>query len=229
MDPALVSLAAAAIAFVGSHFAMSHPLRAPMVKTLGETGFMGVYSLVSLATFVWMAMAFRAAAPSAIAFDGTYGEAAWALASVLTLVALVLFLGSLRGNPALPDPRAAEGLDHKEPTGVFRVTRHPMMWGFGLWAIAHIIVAPAGRTLIVALAILVLALLGAHLQDRKKEELMGAGWQAWEAKTSYWPRWTRLGGAGPVLWIAALLIWLGVTWAHDWLSAIPAGVWRWVG
>lgn len=229
MDPALVSLAAAAIAFVGSHFAMSHPLRAPMVRTLGETGFMGVYSLVSLATFAWMAMAFRAASPSAIAFDGTYGELAWVLASALTLVALVLFLGSLRGNPALPDPRASEGLDHKEPSGVFRVTRHPMMWGFGLWAIAHIVVAPQGRTLVLALAILILALLGAHLQDRKKEALMGAGWQAWEAKTSYWPRWTRLGSAGVVLWALAIAIWLGVTWAHDWLSVIPAGVWRWVG
>ncbi|MDE2560690.1 MAG: MFS transporter [Sphingomonadales bacterium] len=229
MNPALVSLAAAAIAFVGTHFAMSHPLRAPMVGTLGEAGFMGVYSLVSFATFAWMAMAFRAASPSPVAIEGTYGLAVWVLASVLTLVALVLFLGSLRGNPALPDPRAAEGLDHREPAGVFRVTRHPMMWGFGLWAIAHLLVAPAGRTLIIGLAILILALLGAHLQDRKKEALMGAGWQAWEAKTSYWPRWSKLAGAGPVLWIAALAIWLGVTWAHDWLSAIPAGVWRWVG
>ena len=229
MDSTLVSLAAAAIAFVGTHFAMSHPLRGPMVRTLGEMGFSGVYSLVSLATFAWMAMAFRAAPPSPMVMDDGIGTFDWVLASLLTIVALVLFIGSLKGNPALPDPRAAEGLAEKQPAGVFLVTRHPMMWGFALWAIAHIIAAPAGRTLILALAIAFLALVGAHMQDRKKEALMGAGWAAWEAKTSFRPRWSRLVGAGPVLWIAALAIWLGVTWAHMWLAGVPAGIWRWMG
>lgn len=229
MDSTLVSLAAAAIAFVGTHFAMSHPLRGPMVRTLGEMGFSGVYSLVSLATFAWMAMAFRAAPPSPMAMDDGIGTFDWVLASLLTIIALVLFIGSLKGNPAMPDPRAAEGLAEKQPAGVFLVTRHPMMWGFALWAIAHIIAAPAGRTLILALAIAFLALVGAHMQDRKKEALMGAGWAAWEAKTSFWPRWSRLVGAGLVLWIAALAIWLGVTWAHMWLAGVPAGIWRWVG
>ncbi|WP_338467223.1 NnrU family protein [Novosphingobium sp. ZN18A2] len=229
VDPALVSLTAATIAFVGTHFAMSHPLRPAMTGVLGETGFLGAYSLVSLATFAWMAMAFRAASPSPVAFDGTYGALAWIVASVLTIVALVLFLGSLSGNPALPDPNAAKALADKQPAGVFRVTRHPMMWGFGFWAIAHLLVAPAGRTLILAGGILILALVGAHMQDRKKEALMGDGWAAWEAKTSFWPRVGRLGGAGAVLWLLAIAIWVAITWAHLWLSGIPAGIWRWVG
>ena len=37
MDP-IAELAAASLAFVGTHFAMSHPLRAPMVKALGAGG-----------------------------------------------------------------------------------------------------------------------------------------------------------------------------------------------
>lgn len=39
VDP-LISLIAASIAFVGTHFAMSHPLRASMVRLLGDGGFM---------------------------------------------------------------------------------------------------------------------------------------------------------------------------------------------
>ena len=50
MDNALANLVAACLAFVGTHFAMSHPLRAGMVRALGEKGFQGVYTLVSLAT-----------------------------------------------------------------------------------------------------------------------------------------------------------------------------------
>jgi uncharacterized membrane protein len=30
----------------------------------------------------------------------------------------------------------------KVPTGVFRVTRHPMMWGIALWGLSHMLVAP---------------------------------------------------------------------------------------
>ena len=55
MDLALTSLIAARIAFVGTHFAMSHPLRGPMMKALGDGGFMGVYSLVSAACMAWCA------------------------------------------------------------------------------------------------------------------------------------------------------------------------------
>ncbi len=166
MDPALFNLIAASIAFAGTHFALSHPLRAPLVGVVGEKGFAGVYSLVALATFGWMVWAFISMPRRGSPLWNGSGEAIWIVASVLTIVALALFVGSLRSNPALPNPRAAQGLASKQPAHVFRVTRHPMMWGFALWAVAHILVAPTGRTLVLAGAILFLALVGAHLQDR---------------------------------------------------------------
>ena len=42
----------AAITFVGTHFLMSHPLRAPLVRAVGEKGFLGLYSLVAFATLI---------------------------------------------------------------------------------------------------------------------------------------------------------------------------------
>ena len=57
----LTSLVLASLAFVGTHFAMSHPLRAGIVARFGAGGFMGVYVLVSFATLLWMVFAFRAA------------------------------------------------------------------------------------------------------------------------------------------------------------------------
>jgi uncharacterized membrane protein len=225
MEPGLIALAAASIAFVGSHFIMSHPFRRPMVAILGEKGFLGVYSLVSLAAFAWMVMAFRAA-PSGD--GGGYGTSGWIAASVLTLLALVLFLGSLKSNPALPDPDHAARFP-AEARGVFRVTRHPMMWGFALWAIAHIILFWSTRTLILASGMLVLALLGAHLQDRKKLKLLGEKWADWEAETFFWPRFSQIFCAGRTVWLAAIAVWLGASWLHLWLAGIPAGIWRWWG
>jgi uncharacterized membrane protein len=228
MDPALGSLTAASLAFLGTHFALSHPLRAPLVGMVGEKGFAGIYSLVALATFGWMVWAFIAAPPGAPLWDGS-GETIWIAASLVTIVALALFVGSLRGNPALPAPGAARGLANKRPAHVFRVTRHPMMWGFALWALAHILVSPTGPTVLLAGAIAFLALVGAHLQDAKKRTLMGDGWRAWEGKTSYWPRLAKLPGIGIGLWAVAIVLWLAITRAHIWLAGIPAGIWRWVG
>ena len=225
MDPSLVSLLAASVAFIGTHFALSHPLRAPLVKAVGEGPFLGIYSLVALATFAWMVIAFLAAPSPDLPGSGEIG---WGVASLLTIVALVLFLGSLRGNPAFPDPKHAPRIP-QEPRGVYAVTRHPMMWGFALWALAHLILFWSARTLIFAGAILFLALAGAHMQDRKKERLLGEAWAGWEARTNYWPRWGRLPGAGWTLWTLALLLWLAITFAHMPAGGIPAGLWRWLG
>src|SRR3546814_7623354 len=62
-----------------------------------------------------------------------------------------------------------------------------MMWGFGLWGLCHIAVFPDPSNLVLAGSIAVLALVGAALQDSKKERLQPDIWRAWEAKTSYWP------------------------------------------
>ena len=228
MDQPLASLMAANVAFVGSHFALSHPLRAPLVARLGDKGFAGFYSLVSLAAFAWIILAFRAVGPVGIPLWNGQGEVLWALGSVLTLLALVFLTGSFKGNPALPDT-PAEVVAKARPVGMFAVTRHPMMWGFALWALAHILVSPTPRTLVTAGAMGLLALIGSHLQDRKKAALLGAAWGHWQDQTSYWPRWSRLGGAGAGVWIAALALWVVLSWAHIWLANVPAGVWRWLG
>ncbi len=224
----IAALVAANTTFVGSHFLLSHPARAGMVKAIGDKGFLGVYSLVSLASFAWIVIAFRSIGPGGAMLWNGASDALWALGSVLTILALVLLLGSLRGNPALPDTPVAS-VEHAEATGVFAVTRHPMMWAIAIWAAAHILVWPSPRTLVTAGAMGVLALLGAHLQDRKKEALLGEAWKRWEAQTSYWPHPGALAKIGLGLWVTAFAAWLALTALHLWLAGIPAGIWRWVG
>ncbi len=224
MDAAFTSLVAASIAFVGTHFALSHPLRAPLARALGDTGFMLLYTAVAFACMGWMALAFRAVDGGLLGGSGSLG---WIVASVLTLPALVLLLGSFAGNPALPAP-GAEKAARKEPAGAFRVTRHPMMWGIALWAVSHLVLWWSWRTNVVALAILVLALVGAHLQDRKKAAQMGEAWAQWAAKTSYWPRLRALPSVGWPLWLGGIIGWLVATYGHIHAAGVPAGIWRWL-
>jgi len=224
MDGDIITLIAANIAFVGSHFAMSHPLRAPMVRALGAGGFQIAYTAVSFATLAWVYLAFTAAPPADLPGSGDLG---WIAATLITWPAMVLLAGSLTGNPAMPTPQA-EAQARAAPRGVFMVTRHPMMWGIGLWALSHIALFWSLRTMITAAAMGVLALVGAKLQDGKKAALMGDAWAEWSSRTSYWPRWGRLPGVGAVPLVTGTVLWLAGSWLHLWSAGIPAGVWKWL-
>ncbi|WP_315762533.1 NnrU family protein [Sphingomonas sp. Y38-1Y] len=221
----------AVAAFVGTHFLLSHPLRAPVVGRIGERGFMGVYSLVAFAALGWVYLAWKGVPEQPPLWP--VGDGLWALATAIMLVASVLLVGSLIGNPALPDPDAGS-----KPVpiarGVYAVTRHPMLWAFALWAGVHILVYPVLAQIVLAVGIAILSLVGAALQDRKKEALQPDRWREWEARTSYWPfaaiaaGRARFGGFRPHDWAGGAVVWLAATWAHMPLAGWPAGIWRWV-
>jgi uncharacterized membrane protein len=213
------------LAFIGTHLLMSHPLRPAMVRQFGQSGFLGVYSIISLLTFSGAVVAFGKAPAAPQLWDGQ-AIVPWILASLLTLVATALFLASLAGNPALPGTNVS-GLSTRLPQGVFKVTRHPMMSAFVLWGVAHILVAPSARTIILAGGIIALAVLGSRGQDAKKAALHGHEWRMWMKRTSFLPNPAALGHLG-FYWSAAVPVWLLFTWTHIYTAGVLAGVWLWL-
>jgi uncharacterized membrane protein len=216
---ATVSLALATLAFVGTHLAMSHPLRVRLVGNLGEQWFLACYSAVSFVTFGWMIFAFRAVRNSVALWVAP--DWAWPAASGVMLLACILLVGSFFRNPAFPHPGAKPQAE-RPATGIFAVTRHPMNVAFILWALVHIALWGSPRNLIVAGGIFVLALLGSIGQDGKKLDVVGEPWRAWMARTSFVPfaallagraKWSGLRDAWPAL-VLGLLLWLAVTWLH---------------
>jgi uncharacterized membrane protein len=220
----LAQVTAAAAAFVGTHLLMSHPLRGAMVARLGGKGFQVAYSLVSFATLGWLVWAMRRMGPEPF----LWAAPDWlcVVASAVMLLSSVLLVGSLIGNPALPGAPA----NAREPRGVFAITRHPMMWSFALWAVAHASVWPQLSVLILCFAIGLLALAGAAGQDAKKTRLQPGFWPHWRTQTGFapftgpapvkamWPGWGVL--------LGGLALWLLVSWLHPLLGAPAVGVWR---
>ena len=216
-------LAAASILFVGSHFLMSHPLRAHLVSKFGANGFLGMYSLVSFATFGWMLLEFGRVPKGDALWPASDGV--WIVASVLTLVAAVLFSGSFIRNPSLPG--VSDAMAGQIPSGVFKATRHPMMWGFALWGIAHILVAPRIDNFIFAGSLVFLALVGSKAQEIKKRKLMGAQWDAWLRRTHFAIHPVALFKVGIGPWLAGIFLWAAATWAHPYWNVAGAGLFRW--
>ncbi|MFM9935124.1 MAG: NnrU family protein [Novosphingobium sp.] len=225
MDLGILSLVLGVGAFVGTHLLLSHPLRAGLVRRFGAQGFLGIYSLVALVTFVWAVVAFDRVPSAPQLWDGQ-ALVPWLLACLLTLVAAALFLASLMGNPALAGTDVS-GLSTRLPKGVFKITRHPMMSAFALWGIAHILIAPSARTIILAGGVTALAVIGSRGQDAKKLALYGREWRVWMQRTSFWPKPSALGSLG-MFWVGAVPAWLLLTWLHANIGQVPAGIWLWL-
>lgn len=207
--------------FVGTHLLLSSPLRAPLVARLGPRGFLAAYSAVSFATFIPMVLARKA----------TGGEAwlwvppgwTWLLAAALMWLASILLVGSFVRNPAMETLQNHDAVIGR-PAGVFRWTRHPMMWSFALWALSHLLVHPEPSAMVVAAAILLLALAGSAGQDAKKRAQLGDRWREWEAATSYFPFALGLAFPGWFALLGGTALFLLATWLHP----LPVGVWSWL-
>src|SRR3546814_16602012 len=80
---------------------------------------------------------------------------------------------------------------------LFAITRHPMMWGLALWALAHTLVMPTPAQIILSATISVLALVGSAGQDARKARLMRTAWRHWAALTLFVPCARPLGTLTP--------------------------------
>jgi uncharacterized membrane protein len=228
----LASLGAAMTTFVGKHFLLSHPLRHALVARLGERPFLGLYSIVALLSLGWVIAAARAGP------GGPHWWVApplvWQVAAIVMLFASLLLVGSLIGNPAIPDPTGKRAMP-ADASGVFAITRHPMMWSFTIWAIVHALLWGSAANLIITSGIAILAFFGALAQDAKKERLLDAAWRDWEAQTSFWPFGAQLTGRRswrvvlprPAVFLGGVILWLVATLAHPWLGAPEVWPWRW--
>ena len=219
MTPQL-GLTLSSFAFVGTHFLLSHPLRKPLVSRLGEMPFQGVYSLVAFVTFGLMIYFYAIIGREPVLWVA--GDPIWLIASLVMWLGAILFVGSFVRNPMLPGMRMDR---HPLPQGVFRITRHPMMWGFASWAVVHLLVVGTAKAMVFDGAILFLALVGAVGQDSKKAARMGERWHEWTAQTAFVPFARGFANPGLVALIGGTLLFFLATWLHP----IPAGFWRWIG
>ncbi len=187
MMQGLDDLLAATLVFVAGHFLLSSQvLRQPLASRLGETGFLGLYSLIAFAALLWMVFAYGAAPVVTL----------WEPPAVLRWVPLILmpfalFLavaGLTSPNPTMVGgERVVDGGPEDQTPGIVRITRHPFLWGVTLWAIGHLAVRGDGASLILFGGILVLALGGMWHIDQRREASLGAAWGPVRMTTSVLP------------------------------------------
>jgi len=222
----MVALALAALAWVLLHVVVAGPLRPGLVRRLGLPAYRGLFSVLSalaLAALIW-----------------TYGQAPyvelWPASSALALVPLLvmplatlLLVGSLRAsNPTMAGPDMI--LKSELPVrGFTKITRHPMLWAFSLWAGSHMAANGDAAHWLLAGAILVTALNGMFSIDRKRAAQFGEQWQRFSEKTSIWPLQAVLQGKVRLKWsdigilnlIISAVVYGVFVYGHEMLLGVP--------
>ena len=172
----------AAFLWVGVHIGIAGTgLRGAIVARIGEGGFRAAFSITSVLAIILLVGAWNAAPTTPLWFAP--GWLRWVLALAM-LPAFVFFVASFRRNPTAMGGQAAIGA---EATGIQRITRHPMLWSFALWAAVHMLGNGDTAALVFFGALLVTALAGMPSIDAKLAKRAPEPWARLAAATSILP------------------------------------------
>lgn len=226
------NLLLAAFLWLALHIgAAGTPLRGVLVGGLGAKGFQAVFSILSVVTLGLLILTYGRAS-NAETFYGLWIVETWMrwVPFLVMPVALLFFIGSVTvKNPtavgaegALDDPDAARG--------ILRITRHPMLWAFTLWAIAHLFANGDLAALILFPTIAITAIAGMFSIDAKRRKADPAGWERFAAKTSIVPFVAILAGRnrldlGEIGWwrpLLALVVWGVLVHLHTMVIGVSA-------
>lgn len=204
------------LVFTATHLGLASVRVEPgLRKRLGASGFLALYSLVSFATFV----------PLCWIYFGNRHAGTWlwhvpvgpglriALYAGMTLATALIVYGALR-----PSPASIITGSPTEIRGAYRITRSPVVLGFGLLMGLHLI--PNGSSADVAFfgGFLVFALAGAWHQDVRKLHYETRGFAAFHAATGFLP-FARggvrgLAELGILVWVATAVVFFVARWLH---------------
>ncbi|MGY9005906.1 MAG: NnrU family protein [Alphaproteobacteria bacterium] len=175
----------ATLCFVLGHFILSaRPIRDYLIETLKRNGFLGVYSIFAATSFIWMNLAY-ARAP----FEDLWGDPTWVRwlgIIVMPLATVLLATGAMTANPAALG--FGDLLEQgRKPTGVQKITRHPVQWAIAIWAGIHFLANGDMASAIFFGGFLTLSILGmVHMECRKRAE-NDALWTRFTDQSSFFP------------------------------------------
>ena len=213
---AFASLRAAAIAWVAVHIGIAGTaVREAIVSRIGTGPFRGLFVVASFALLYWLGTSYGAAGPVRqlwIAPRWLVVAGMW-----LLLPAVVLLVCSV-SQPNPTSVRGGRALERDEPaTGILRITRHPMLWAFALWAVVHAIALGTLSALVLTGAILLTALIGMPSLDAKYAKRNPERWPRFAATTSIVPFVAIAQGRNR-------LVLREIGWLRPWLAIVIWGV-----
>lgn len=155
---------------------------------MGLCAYLIAYSLVSLLALGWV---FHAAFK--LDYVELWSPAAWQAWVPLALSPVALFLltaGLISANPASISLQPKK----REPGAIVTITRHPVLWGFLLWAVSHVVANGDLRSLLLFGSLAAFAGVGIAMTERRARRRLGPAWPPLAKTTSILPLAALLSG-----------------------------------
>ncbi len=218
---AVTGIVALWLAFAATHISLSSLRWRPrLVAALGQQRFLGVYSLIALATFVPMVSLYfrnKHAGPH-LWYLGAIPGMRWAIYVGLGAALVLTVAGLIRPSPAGLLPGSSE------VRGVYRITRHPAFMGVGLFGLLHLLVANVNAAELAFFGgFPVFALIGCAHQDRRKLATAGEDFGRFHAQTPFLPFTGRGTLRGISEMPAALLLGVAISVVLRWFHPVWFG------
>jgi len=214
----------AALVWIGIHIGLAGTsARGTIAARIGEGPFRLVFSALSVAAIFFLVRSWHEAPTTVLWALPNWLH--WVLAAAM-LPAFILFVASL--SPRNPTMVGRETMIAEPPRGIQRVTRHPMLWSFAIWAGVHVLGNGDTAAIVFFGAFLITALVGMPSVDAKLARRDPAAWGALAAVTSIVPfaaivqRRNRF-VAGEIGWLAPLIgivVWAAMLHLHQWLFGV---------
>lgn len=199
--------------FLAAHTLPAYPpVRRRLIAAIGRTPYLTVYALLSTLLLGWVIYAAQAT-PSLLLWEPAGWQ--WKIPAALMPISLwMIVAGVLEANPLSISVRTG----NRRPA-IASVTRHPVLIGFLIWALAHI---PPNGDLVAVLLFSSMALLAAAgcvlIDRRKKRELGAAEWAALAQETSVVPCLTLVSRSARLSW----------SWQMSLAAIIAAATYAWL-
>lgn len=200
-----------------SAFLLAHAIpplpsvRGRLVALFGRKIYLILYSGLSLVLIAWLISAAMRAP-----YVPVWYPLPWQ--AVIPVVAMpialwLLIAGLAEGNPLSVSIRSTAAT--AAPGPMASITRHPVLWGFLLWAVAHI--APTGHVVALILfgGMALLAVAGMFALDRRARKRLGTG------------RWETLAARAPLIPFAGIARGSGLRAVVSWPAAAALLVYFW--
>lgn len=182
MTGTLWHVLAALIVFLLTHSIPSlKPVRARCVSVLGERGYLVAYSALSITVIAWVGFAL---------IDAPYVElwpmtivSMWITVVLMIPATVLLVFGLTTPNP-FSIPIKPSVFDSQQP-GILAITRHPILMGLALWALAHLPPNGSVATVLMFSFAAAFSIAGMRILDRRRQHSWGLStWQTQATRTA---------------------------------------------
>ena len=195
------------LALASSHMGLSsRTVRARLVARFGERRFLVGYSLVALVftgPLFYHYFTHRHVGPQLWAVPAT--DTVQALLILANATGVVMLVAGVMD----PGPGSFFGKPREKPTGIYRITRHPVFMGMSVMAVVHAIANGHASDVAFFGGLAVFSLAGCGHQDRRKLAAGDARYERFHAATSFLP-FTRRGVLRGLRELSPLAVAIGI-------------------